>query len=162
MTQGPQPDSTSQGPDTPPTGESARQDPGAAARQTVGPVPSQIGPQPYQFPQQGPVPPQQPWGAPGFPGAPRPAGPATGPGLAVVALVLGVIGCVVWLLPIDESGVRHYLPLPFALGGLVLGIMGLVGNRRGKPVAAVGVILSAIALVLAILMVGLEVVHNVG
>jgi len=102
----------------------------------------------------------RPYSPPGFPGTPRPAGPATGPGLAVVALLLGFVGCVVWLLPIDETGIRHYLPLPFAIGGLVLGIMGLVGNRGGKPLAAVGVVLSAIALILGILMVGLELMHN--
>jgi hypothetical protein len=80
--------------------------------------------------------------------------------MAIVALVLGAFGCVVWLLPIDEAGIRHYLPFPFALGGLVLGIATLAGRRRGKPMAAVGVLLSAIALLLGMFMVGLEFLHG--
>ena len=100
--------------------------------------------------------PQQQWTAPCTP----PPGPRTGPGLAVVALVLGVVGCVVWLLPIDETGIRHYLPFPFAIGGLVLGIMGLIGPRRGKPMAGLAVVLSVVALLLGMLMVGLEILHG--
>lgn len=143
MSQGPLPDSTNQ-PSTGPESESA---------QRAG------------VPQQSPVPPQhaypqQPWGTP--PAVPVTPRLATGPGLAVVSVVLGFLGCVVWLLPIDETGTRHYLPIPFALGGLALGIAGLVGNRRGKPVAAVGVLLSTIALLLGIFMVGLEVLHGLG
>ena len=98
----------------------------------------------------------QPWQAQ----TPDPTPPTGGPGIAVVALVLGAFGCAVWLLPIDETGVRHYLPLPFALGGLVLGIAALIGRRRGKPIAAVGVLLSVIALLLGMFMVGLAVLHG--
>ncbi|QUQ63318.1 hypothetical protein [Kutzneria sp. CA-103260] len=167
MTQESQPDSTGQSPSTPPTGDLAQQDPGAAASQAQVPPQGPVA-QPGQFPQQAPMPPQpyvqQPWSAPapGFSGAPRPAGPATGPGLAVVSLLLGLVGSVVWLLPINLDPGRHYLPIPFGVGGLVLGIVGLVGNRKGKPTAAVGVILSVIALILGILMTGLEVMHSAG
>ncbi|MFC0436068.1 hypothetical protein [Kutzneria buriramensis] len=98
----------------------------------------------------------QPWQTQ-VPGPTRPTG---GPGTAIVALVLGAFGCVVWLLPIVEAGIRHYLPFPFALGGLVLGIAALTGRRRGKPMAAVGVLLSVIALLLGMFMVGLEVLHG--
>jgi hypothetical protein len=141
MTQG-----SSQGPDTPPIGE---------VRQAPIPPQGPVQQQPYL--QQPHV--QQPWAAPA---APRPAGPATGPGLAVVALILGFFGAVVWLLPINEDGVRHYLPFPFALAGLVLGIVGLIGNRQGKPMAVIGIILSVIALLLGIFMVGLEFIHHLG
>ena len=80
--------------------------------------------------------------------------------MAIVALALGAFGCVVWLLPIDETGIRHYLPFPFALGGLILGIAALTGRRRGKPMAGVGVLLSVIALLAGMFMVGLEVLHG--
>ena len=118
---------------------------------TYGPPDPNVseGQVPPQVPPPGPVPPhpQQPW-------PPQPATATTGPGLAVVSVVLGVLGIVVAFLPIDETGIRHYVALPFALGGLVLGIAGLVGPRRGKPVAAVGLALSVLALLVAMLFLG--------
>jgi hypothetical protein len=80
--------------------------------------------------------------------------PKTGPGLAVVSVVLGLAGILAPFLPIDETGIRHYVALPFALGGVVLGIAGLVGPRRGKPLAGVGLGLSVLALLVAVAFVG--------
>lgn len=89
----------------------------------------------------------QPWPGPG------PAAPPKGVALAVAALVLGLLGCVLPLLPVDLTGVRAYVPFPFGLAGLVLGVLGCVGHRRGKPLAAIGVALSVLALALGMIMV---------
>lgn len=76
-----------------------------------------------------------------------------GAGLAVVALLVGLFGCVVWLLPINESGIRHYLPLPFAIGGIALSVMCLAAHRRGTVAAVIGLLLSVLALILGVIMV---------
>lgn len=74
----------------------------------------------------------------------------------MVALFVGLFGCIVWALPIDENGARHILPFPFAVGGIVLSIMCLNGRGRGGTVAAIGLVLSSLALVLGIIMEGNE------
>jgi|SRR4051812_38839560 hypothetical protein len=79
-----------------------------------------------------------------------------GAGLATIALLVGLFGCVVWLLPINESGIRHYLPLPFAVGGIVLSVMCLAGHRRGTTAAVIGLLLSGLALILGLIMVSNE------
>ena len=106
---------------------------------------------PEQQPPQWPVQPM-PQHYPGYP--PYPPAPANGVWLGTAALVLGLLGCVVPLLPIDLSGIRAYLALPFGLAGLTCGIVGLVGQRTGKPLSATGVAVSAIALVLGVIMLG--------
>ncbi|WP_409182863.1 hypothetical protein F9C11_41890 [Amycolatopsis sp. VS8301801F10] len=90
---------------------------------------------------------------PGYPGYPPalPA-PANGVWLGVAALVLGVLGCVVPLLPIDLTGIRAYLAFPFGVAGLTCGLVGVVGRRTGKPVSAAGIAISAIALVFGVVM----------
>lgn len=101
-------------------------------------------------------PPQQRWTGPhgpGRPGGPPPMDRPKGFGLAVAAVILGLLGCVLPLLPIDLTGVRPYLGVPFGLAGLATAAVGCTGRRRGKPLAAVGVILSAVALLLAAVMV---------
>ncbi|MEU0088994.1 hypothetical protein [Kribbella sp. NPDC006257] len=114
-------------------------------------------PQPYP-PQ--PYPPQpyphQPWTDPhgrGWPGGPPPVEPAKGFAVAAAALVFGLVGCVVPLLPINLDGIRQYTSFPFALPGLALAIVGCTGRRRGKPMAVVGGVLAAIALFIGLLMV---------
>jgi prepilin signal peptidase PulO-like enzyme (type II secretory pathway) len=72
---------------------------------------------------------------------------------AIVSVVLGVLGCVVWLSPTNLDGVRAYSPLPFALVGLVAGFIGASGRRRGLAVAVTGAVLSAVALALSIAMI---------
>lgn len=89
--------------------------------------------------------------APGWPGGPPPA-PPSGPGFAVAAMVLGLIGLVLPFLPVDLSGVRQFIALPFALPGLVLAIIGCIGPRKGKPLAVVGGIVSGLALILEAIM----------
>ncbi|MGK8507435.1 hypothetical protein ACRS5S_05045 [Nocardia asiatica] len=113
------------------------------------PVPNQQPPYPDQFGQN--------WNQPTqYPGAPPPAWsqgqpttpvePSKGAGFAVLALVLGAAGLVIPFLPIDLSGVRQYLAYVFALPGLIFGVLGCAGPRRGKALAITGAILSLLAL----------------
>jgi hypothetical protein len=74
-------------------------------------------------------------------------------GLAVGAVILGILGCVLPFLPIDLTGVRPFIGLPFGMAGLVLGIVGCTGQRRGKGLAVTGMSLSAIALALEFIMI---------
>ncbi|ATY09994.1 hypothetical protein CU254_05590 [Amycolatopsis sp. AA4] len=92
-----------------------------------------------------------------YPGySPLPA-PANGVWLGVAALVLGILGCVVPLLPIDLSGVRAYVALPFGFAGLACGLVGVIGRRTAKPLSGVGLGASALALVLGVIMLGNQV-----
>ena len=114
---------------------------------------------PPSEPQGRPAPAHQPWTDPhgrGWPGGPAPVEPPKSAGVAAAALVLSVIGCVVWLLPINLDTIRAYTPLPFAVPGLALAIVALSGRRRGKPMAAVGVALSCVAITLSLMMVVLR------
>jgi hypothetical protein len=114
-------------------------------------------PEPMANPTHHPWPntPQRPWdGRPGLqPPGQGPGRPDGGSGgetvVALVSLILGLIGCVVWLLPIPLDMIRQYTPLPFAVPGLILALVGCTGHRRGKPLAAFGVIFSLVALALA-------------
>lgn len=107
--------------------------------------------------------PRQPWpnahGA-GWPGGAPPMPRPQGAGLAVVALVLGVLGCALPLLPMDLTGVRPWLPVPFGVAGLVFGILGCTGYRRGRPVAVLGVVLSVLAVVLGMIMISDRIIHG--
>jgi hypothetical protein len=99
---------------------------------------------------------QQQWTDPhgrGWPGGPAPVNPPKGPWLAVAALILGIAGCGVWMLPYNLDTLRAYSPLPFGLLGIVLAVVGCIGPRRGKPLAVIGWILSFIALTLAAIMI---------
>ncbi|MGW4767611.1 DUF4190 domain-containing protein [Nocardia sp. NPDC004278] len=105
-----------------------------------------------------PNPPQQqhPWAYPsgsGWQDGPQPTDRRQGPGLAVGALILGIVGCVLPFLPIDLTGMRPFIGLPFAMAGLVLGTVGCTGQRRGKGLALTGMMLSAIALALEFIMI---------
>lgn len=91
--------------------------------------------------------------AAGSPGGPTPpVDPAKAMGPGAVAVVLGGLGCVVPLVPLDLAGDRGYLALAFALPGLVVGIVGCTGRRRGNTLAVAGSILSGIALGLAVVL----------
>ncbi|MET8873824.1 hypothetical protein [Nocardia sp. NPDC004604] len=48
---------------------------------------------------------------------------------------------------------RPFTGLPFAMAGLVVGIVGCTGQRRGRGLAVTGIILSAIALALEFIMI---------
>ncbi len=76
---------------------------------------------------------------------------------SVLALLFGMAGLVAPLLPfsnlIDRFPVRQYLAFPFALPALALAIAGLAGNRRGKPAAAIGLILAVLAVGVGAIMV---------
>ncbi|MEQ8717768.1 MAG: FxLYD domain-containing protein [Acidimicrobiales bacterium] len=88
--------------------------------------------------------------------SPPPAadGSTGGNGLAVAALVLGIIGAVVGLIPL-------FFFLAFILGGLAL-IFGLIGRKKGKPrrkMATWGAVLGLVAIILGII--GVAIVDDV-
>src|SRR3954471_8930492 len=103
------------------------------------------GPQP-SFPPPG----QPPYGPPpgGYPqyGGQQPPGPLKGSGLAIAALVLGIIAVLLCWVPI----VNNFAAI-LAVVGLALGIPALISARRGKRtgsgLAVASVILSVLALV---------------
>jgi hypothetical protein len=70
----------------------------------------------------------------------------------VVALVLGGFGGVVPFLPADLGDARAWLPLPFVLPGLVIGLIGCTETRRGNAWAIVGSIVCTIAVGLSTVM----------
>ncbi len=86
----------------------------------------------------------------------RPTGQGTrrGPVLGVLALVLGLVGVVATFLPIDLTGVRAYLAWTFGLPGFVIAILGLLGDRRGKPLAVAGALLSLLAVFIGVITIG--------
>lgn len=59
----------------------------------------------------------------------------------IVALILGIAGMIAWIIPI--------IGLPIGIVGLVMGIIGTKDSRKGM--AVVGIILSALCLVLTII-----------
>lgn len=83
---------------------------------------------------------------------PPPVDPSKGTGFGVVALVLGGFGGVVPFLPVDLGDARAWLPLPFVLPGLVIGLVGCTGTRRGNAWAIVGSIVCVIAVGLSTVM----------
>lgn len=83
-----------------------------------------------------------------------PVDPGRGTGFGVVALVLGGLGGVLPFLPVDLGDARAWLPLPFALPGVVVGIMGCTGIRRGNAWAIAGSILCVIAVGLSTVALG--------
>ncbi|HWD03577.1 MAG TPA: hypothetical protein VG674_14105 [Amycolatopsis sp.] len=116
--------------------------PGIAQQQAGAPAPGDTAP-PQRFGT--PVPPQHPqWAAPAKEENVAPA---------VLALVCGVLGVVVPFLPLPLDHVRSWIAFPFGVAGLALGIVGAMG-RRMKAMAIVGLVLSALALVVGVIMVG--------
>jgi hypothetical protein len=87
------------------------------------------------------------------PQAPVPGQPKGTALLGVLAFVLGLVALVAPFLPIDMTGFRQYAAFPFALPGVGLAIAGLIGARRGKPLAAVGAVLCVLALGIGAIMV---------
>ena len=78
------------------------------------------------------TPPPSPYAAPGEPNR---------QGFAIASLVIGILNLCFWIIPICGG--------PTAVIGLVLGFFGLKSTARGLAIA--GIILSAIALILAII-----------
>lgn len=93
--------------------------------------PAGYPPQPGQYPQPGGY--AQPY--------PAPAAPQQGGGLAIAALVLGIISLIAWLLPICG--------FPVAIVGLILGFIGRRSPAR-RGMATAGIVLNIIGLVLTI------------
>ena len=78
-----------------------------------------------------------------------PVDPARTRGFGAVALVLGGFAGLLPFLPADLGEAGPWLPLPFALVGLFVGIFGCGGQRRGNTWAVVGSVVCAIAVGLA-------------
>ncbi|SER15576.1 hypothetical protein SAMN05216188_108127 [Lentzea xinjiangensis] len=93
-------------------------------------------------------PPEQQWSQPARPGS------RGGPLLGVLALCLGVAGVVVTFLPVDLTGTRAYLAWVFGLPGLVVAVFGLLGDRAGKAMAAIGAVLSLLAVAIGVITIG--------
>ncbi|WUJ69277.1 hypothetical protein OG809_29740 [Kribbella soli] len=87
--------------------------------------------------------PTDPAWQPQAPVAGQPKGTAM---LGVLAFVLGLAALVAPFLPVDMTGFRQYAAFPLALPGVGLAIAGLIGARRGKPLAVVGAVLCVLAL----------------
>ncbi|HZW02913.1 MAG TPA: DUF4190 domain-containing protein [Anaerolineaceae bacterium] len=81
------------------------------------------------------------------PPAPVPPSPYAQPvepnrqGFAIASLVVGILNLCFWIIPICGG--------PTAVIGLILGYLGLKSTARGMAIA--GIVLSAIALILAII-----------
>ena len=78
--------------------------------------------------------------------APRPPPAAPGTWLGAVAVVLGGLGCLLPLTPFAFSDARDWIPLVFAIPGIVFGLYGCTGRNRGNILAIVGAILCTIAI----------------
>ncbi|GIG66537.1 hypothetical protein Pen01_28320 [Phytomonospora endophytica] len=75
----------------------------------------------------------------------------------MASVVLAFLGIVLPFLPIDLTGVRAFIALPLGLAGLAAAIVGLTGNRRGRPVAVAGIVLSVLVAALGAWMIALHV-----
>ncbi|HET6741426.1 MAG TPA: hypothetical protein VFH76_20925 [Kribbella sp.] len=94
------------------------------------------------------------------PSAPQPPrGPAAkgSAAMGVLALLLAGTGLVAPFLPfsnlIDRFPIRQYLAFPFALPAVALAIVTLAGPRRGKPAAAIGMMIAFLALAVGAIMI---------
>ncbi|MET9632667.1 hypothetical protein ABZX92_34955 [Lentzea sp. NPDC006480] len=78
--------------------------------------------------------------------------PSKSPVLGLTALVLGLVAVVVPFLPMNMTGFRRYVGLVGGLIVLVVAVLGLVGDRRGKPMAAIGLLLGLLAVLVSAMM----------
>ncbi len=128
---------------------------------TAYPPPPGDGSQPpqYQTPQQYPQPPQgqypdpaqgQYGAAPGGYGQPYGAPPSKNNGLAITALILGILALLLAWIPIV-----NFLSLVLGLAAVVLGFMGMrkAAVSGGKGLAIGGIITGGLALLATILMI---------
>ncbi len=97
-------------------------------------------------PQQPPYVPQQPYTPPVSPSYGAQLTPEKGPGFGIASMVCGIVALVI-------SCCIPWVPIILGLVGVVLGAVGLRGNRRGRGMAIAGLVTSIIALVPAALLV---------
>lgn len=82
----------------------------------------------------------------------RPAGPVPArqpgsAGLAIFAVIVGLTALAApFLPPVDMTAVRQYGTVLLAIPGLALAVVGLDRRRRGRPVAALGLVVNLFAL----------------
>ncbi len=109
--------------------------------------PGPMAPPPHQWP-----------GAagPGWQGGPPPTG-RPGPMFAVAAVLLGLLAVSLPLLPnyviVDPTNLRPFIGVPFAVAGLVCGIVGCTGHRRAIGLAILGIVLSSLGLLVEFIMI---------
>ena len=87
-----------------------------------------------------------PAAAPATEPAPLPPPAAPGTWLGAVAVTLGGLGCLLPLTPFAFSDARDWIPLVFAIPGIVFGLYGCTGRNRGNTLSIVGAILCTIAI----------------
>jgi len=68
--------------------------------------------------------------------------------LGVLSLLMGLMGLVIPFLPFDMDGYRRLTSFPLAVIGIALGIVGVIGPRAAKPLAAIGIGFSGLAFAL--------------
>lgn len=93
-----------------------------------------------------PQPPDHDESAPVAAPAPLPPPAAPGTGLGAIAVTLGGLGCLLPLTPFAFSDARDWIPLVFAIPGIVFGLYGCTGRNRGNVLSIVGAILCTIAI----------------
>ncbi|MBO0853092.1 MAG: hypothetical protein J2P18_04920 [Nocardia sp.] len=70
----------------------------------------------------------------------------------MAAVLLGIVGIVLPFLPLNLTGIRPLIGLPFAVAGLACALAGCIGNRRAKGLAIAGALLSTLALAVSLMM----------
>lgn len=71
---------------------------------------------------------------------------------AVASVIVAALGLVLPFLPVDMTGLRHYVALPVGVVGLLLAVVSLGSGRRGKPIATAGAVISGLVIVLGLFM----------
>jgi hypothetical protein len=85
-----------------------------------------------------------------FSGRPENAAERKDIGMGIVSLVLGIVGVVVAVLAfVPAIAFFNWIAGVLGLAGVVLGILGMSGEKKG--VSTVGLIVSAVVLVFAVL-----------
>lgn len=119
-------------------------------------TPEQPAQQPAgQQPATSPVPPQAPPAPPqASPAAPAPTAPSGSKGMAVTALILGIVAIVGSPIPFLNFGSPA-----FGIVALILGIIVVMKKKPGKGMGMTGLILGAVSIVLSVI---LGIVYSIG
>lgn len=89
---------------------------------------------------------EQHYGGPAYQQYPNQRGPVPGKGMAITALVLGIVAIVLCLIPFIG-----FVSMVGGLAAIVLGIIALVKKKPGKGMSIAGIILGALGMIIAIL-----------
>lgn len=89
---------------------------------------------------------QQAYGGPGYQQYPSQRGPQPGKGMAVTAMVLGIVAIVLCLIP--------FIGFISIIGGIAAVVIGIIALKKGKPgrgMSITGIVLGAIGAILAVI-----------